>query len=1282
MAYSKEGSIEALTAAEAPIGRSEPSAIPEEREEAMGEREVAPTPDTEDDTGIPHGRENVDADVPPPKAEADISRVIYGNDPVRNLAFKYADNHIRTTKYTWWNFLPKNLFEQFHRFANIYFLSIIILNWIPQINAFGKEVAMLPLLFVLAVTAIKDAYEDRRRRLSDHEVNNRLGNVLDRTTGQFAPKPWKQIVVGDIVKLMNDEIVPADILLLNTSEAYQLCFIETANLDGETNLKQRRAPSETSKPADGAEFNPAAFSGSITCELPNPRIYEFNGVLNTQGRQAAVDSTNLILRGCVVRNTREVVGIVVYAGHETKAMLNNSGPRSKRSKLERMMNTEILACVGILLVMCLACAFAYPAWMDKINYEYNLYYWFVPGDDPRPALAGFLNFWRMIIVLQVIIPISLYVTMEIVKLGQVFFIANDVELYDEENDKPINCRALNITEDLGQIEYVFSDKTGTLTENKMIFRKCTIGGFNYAHTGRMPHSTSTTSLQAAGAADVPSGAQLHESIAFPGGPAALPSPFMLDPMLVQAISDPSSNPAVAAAAENFFLALALCNNAMPARKKDDAAANPAVNRPIYESESPDEVALVTAARIYGYGLESRSQHSITVNVRGKPVTYELLNVFEFDSDRKRMSVIVRMPDGRLRLFIKGADSIILSRLRNAPGGGAAKEGSRPGSRKGSVVRGPGVQDDDGREETKKHLDYYASDGLRTLCIAYKDIDEKAYDAWVGSFRQASVAIENRAQKVSAVAEVMERDLVLIGATGIEDKLQKGVPESIAMLRHAGIKVWVLTGDKQETAINIAFSCQLFAQDMHHIILNALDFDECEKLITDALGRMDRRASFAPVEGQRRSSEGSAGADREYALIIDGATLAYALKPELRDKLLQLSSKCKSVVCCRTTPSQKAEVVRLVKEGKKAMTLAIGDGANDVSMIQMADIGIGISGQEGMQAVMASDFAISQFRFLVRLLLVHGHWSYQRLATMVLYFFYKNAAFVFLLFWYEFYCGWSGATVIDQYYLFLYNLIWTSLPPIITAVFDQDVTADALMERPDLYLLGLRGMVYTRRRFWLTICDALYQSILIFFFVLGIYHAGDYADVQTLGLVWNTVLVVTVNLQMGLETNHWTWISHFVIWGSIIVYWLFAIVYNAIASIGGSYWVIETAMGTGVFWLTLLLTIPSALLPRYVAKFIKHWHFPSPIDGARLEHKFGTKGDAETANAAAPDAAGVSRPPSGSGSVDDRDCDDSSFAMRIFRRFSRRTSAVPASTVTIDRRDTTMSPTAPVLHNAV
>ena len=350
---------------------------------------------------------------------------------------------------------------------------------------------------------------------------------------------------------------------------------------------------------------------------------------------------------------------------------------------------------------------------------------------------------------------------------------------------------------------------------------------------------------------------------------------------------------------------------------------------------------------------------------GKVETHELLCILDFNNVRKRMSVIVKY-EGKIRLFSKGADNVIFERL--AAGQDAAKR------------------------RTQEHLDKFATDGLRTLVLGVRELSQEQFDDWKAEHHQAAIALENRDEKLDAVYNMIERDLSLIGATAIEDKLQDGVPQTIANLQLAGIKVWVLTGDKQETAINIGYSCNLLNDDMwdEPYIVDGHTSEEVMKQLaahrrsidthmnqtrnTDALSmRTLSAASIAETE-----PEVSGG----FALVINGHSLVHALTPDLELAFLGVAEHCTAVICCRVTPLQKALVVELIKKYKEAVSLAIGDGANDVSMIKAADIGVGISGQEGMQAVLASDYSIAQFRYLERLLLVHGRWSYYRMCKFL------------------------------------------------------------------------------------------------------------------------------------------------------------------------------------------------------------------------------------------------------------------------------------------------------------
>uniref|UniRef100_A0A8C6NZ25 Phospholipid-transporting ATPase n=1 Tax=Nothobranchius furzeri TaxID=105023 RepID=A0A8C6NZ25_NOTFU len=1244
----------------------------------------------------------------------------------------YVNNKIKTTKYTLLSFLPKNLFEQFHRFANVYFVFIALLNFVPVVNAFQPELALAPVVFILSVTAIKDLWEDYRRHRSDKEINHMDCLVYSRLEKRYMEKYWKEVRVGDFIRLRCNEILPADVLLLSSSDPDRLCHIETATLDGETNLKQRQVV-RSFYDLD-CEFDPLKYNSIIECEKPNNDLNRFRGyIIHRSGRRDALSKDNLLLRGCTIRNTEEAVGIVIYAGHETKAMLNNNGPRYKRSKLERQMNVDVFWCVIILLVMCLFTAVGHGLWMFQYGDKRPVFDVLSPdGRDLSPIMSAIYLFLTMIIVFQVLIPISLFVSIEIVKICQVYFIHQDLDLYDEETDSHLQCRALNITEDLGQMQYIFSDKTGTLTENKMVFRRCTVAGVEYSHDanarriamyqemdseeeecmshgGTLPRRDSVTSYQSAhvvlrshstkshrrtgSRAEAKRASILSKHTAFS---SPMEKDVTPDPQLLDKVNECSSQmdfmrlhrqPMSQLTSDladiiDFFIALTICNTVVvsspnqprhkvrmrfelksPVKTIEDfikrftpsrltsgsnSSSSSSLNRSSnrgcssllsspsadstltklneeqfsgslehtfsavppsydgktssnleegelrYEAESPDEAALVYAARAYKCSLVERLPDQVTVELPhlGK-LNFELLHTLGFDSTRKRMSVVVRHPlTDQITVYTKGADSVIMD-----------------------LIKPP----DTGRKTLKKivcrtqnYLNLYAADGLRTLCIARKVLSKEEYACWLQHHLQAETAIQGREELLFESALRLETNLHLLGATGIEDRLQDGVPETIASLRKAGLQIWVLTGDKQETAVNIAYACKLLDPEEEILTLNADSQEACALLLEESLHYIQAKflcssgdqttnafhSNFAPVETYPFSSSHiSPFSVHRLGLVIDGRTLAYALDKSLEDKFLAVARSCRSVLCCRSTPLQKSMVVKLVRNKLKVMTLAIGDGANDVSMIQVADVGVGISGQEGMQAVMASDFALPRFRYLQKLLLVHGHWCYSRLANMILYFFYKNAMFVSLIFWYQFYCGFSGSAMVDQWYLIFFNLMFSAFPQLITGTLDKDVSAETLQRLPQLYMSGQNSEEYKPYMFWMNMIDAFYQSLACFFIPYFAYADSD-VDLFTWGTPITTIALLTILVQLGIETKTWTWVNWLSIAFSVALFFTVALCYNASCptcySPSNPYWTMQKLLQDPLFYLLCTITPIAALLPRYFYRACQGTLFPNPV----------------------------------------------------------------------------------------
>ncbi|KAK8953038.1 Phospholipid-transporting ATPase 1 [Platanthera guangdongensis] len=1113
----------------------------------------------------------------------DNPRLIYINDPRKtNEKYEFAGNEIRTSKYTVLTFLPKNLFIQFHRLAYLYFLAIAGLNQLPPLAVFGRTVSLFPLLFVLCVTAIKDGYEDWRRHRSDRNENNRVAHVYQ--FGLFRKKTWKNIHAGEVVKIFCDESIPCDMVLLGTSDPNGVAYIQTMNLDGESNLKTRYARLESTSMCSET----GSYSGIIRCEQPNRNIYDFTANMEYNGHKIPVGQSNIVLRGCQLKNTAWIIGVVVYAGQETKAMLNSAISPSKRSKLESYMNRETLWLSVFLFVMCAVVASGMGLWLKVHEHQLDL----LPYYRRRYITIGrenvkyykyygipmeiFFSFLSSVIVFQIMIPISLYITMELVRLGQSYFMIEDTQMYDRSSGSRFQCRSLNINEDLGQIRYIFSDKTGTLTENKMEFQRASIYGKDYGTSFKMTDHQGR-----------------HETIS--GGLDQrrwkMKSEIKLDSELVALLRQDLSR-LDRTAAHEFFLTLAACNTVIPIASESQSSTSCAlaceeVVSIEYQGESPDEQALVAAAAAYGYTLIERTSGHIVIDFNGEMLRLDLLGLHEFDSVRKRMSVVIRFPNNAVKVLVKGADTSMLTILANPIENGIAGNES-------IIVR----------NATENHLSNYSLQGLRTLVIAARDLSGVELEEWQVRYEEASTSLSERVSKLRQASSLVECQLNLLGATGIEDKLQEGVPETIESLRQAGIKVWVLTGDKQETAISIGLSCRLLTSDMQQIVINGTSEEDCRRLLADAKAKYGVKPLISCKGNGKLKEYEFLESTRKLvvigntplALIIDGNSLVYILEKDLETDLFDLATSCKVVLCCRVAPLQKAGIVDLIKSRANDMTLAIGDGANDVSMIQMADVGVGICGQEGRQAVMASDFAMGQFRFLKRLLLVHGHWNYQRVGYLVLYNFYRNAVFVLMLFWYILYTAFSTTSALTDWSSVFYSVIYTSVPTIVVGILDKDLSHQTLLLYPKLYCSGHRQESYNLRLFWITMLDTLWQS-LVLFYVPFLTYEGSTMDIWSLGSLWTIAVVVLVNIHLAMDIQRWVLITHMATWGSIVITYLCLVALDSIPFFP-NFWTIYHLINSRTYWLTILLITILALLPRFISKVIWQIFCPSDIQIAR------------------------------------------------------------------------------------
>ncbi|CCE62610.1 hypothetical protein TPHA_0C04600 [Tetrapisispora phaffii CBS 4417] len=1343
-------------------------------------------------------------------------------DPKRQLLIDerfnkpYCSNIIRSSRYSIFSFLPRQLYFQFSKLANVYFFVIAILQMIPGWSTTGRYTTIVPLCVFMAISMAREGWDDYKRHRLDKEENNHIATVLRTDTMEnndkdtyiqntqysasmvdnrvfdtrYLPQgindhkksnnaeedesftnlkllkekydvkehdiPWKDIKVGDFVLLRQDDWIPADILLLASDNTNNECFVETMALDGETNLKLKQPHSKINKTCRSVS-GLVNINAKAILEDPNTDLYNFEGAVDLFEPDKKVFSkypigpNNVIYRGSILRNTKTVVGMVMFTGEETKIRMNAlKNPRTKAPKLQRKINLIVL--FMIVVVACVS-FFSYYGHVlgDRKSIKGNVaWYLFEKNAGVAPSIMAF------IIMYNTMIPLSLYVTMEIIKVMQSKFMEWDIDMYHQETDTPCESKAATILEELGQVSYIFSDKTGTLTDNKMLFRKFNIYGSSWLHitdndnnvgqSNDVNEVNTTTSNAEIDVVSVTNKSLLRKfdfenertinirdededdepyanamtgprpSIEYKGNSAAIFTGRPSMRSLYQAkksidikkqirsglenemnfkritpkISEASSimehtqemktsfdlikfiqtNPTnkFAEKAKFFILSLALCHSCLPKKiNKDDIFDHDEVDAIEYQSSSPDELALITAARELGYVVINKNSSILTIKMypngfENDPILeeFEILNYIDFDSQRKRMSVLVRMPsdNDRVLLICKGADNVILERLRNrrlvhqkieesdlnirdrkdaeaeliidqrrslerlvgednissnrlrnsmaseARGSlglyaikhslssknrssnrfdtemqidsldqildvvnspsreidavvsksrlsihqqqiekygyrasldykssynssGIIDKGSKLGENEiyekltTSITTEKDIMDYVGGEEllddeeyvlekTLQSLDDFSTEGLRTLLYSYKWIPNNEYNSWAIRYNEAKTSLIDRALKIAAVGEEIEDKLELLGATAIEDKLQEGVSEAIEKIRRAGIKMWMLTGDKRETAINIGYSCKLIYDYSTVVILTIKDGNILSKL--NAI-----------------SQEIDSGSIAHCVLVIDGATLAmYESNPTLMAVFIELCTKTDSVICCRASPSQKALIVTNIRNTKKDLvTLAIGDGANDIAMIQSADIGVGIAGKEGLQAARTADFSIGQFRFLLKLLLVHGRYNYIRTCKFILCTFYKELAFYLTQVIFQKYTLFSGTSLYESFSLSMFNTLFTSLPVLCIGMFEEDLRPATLLTVPELYATGRLSKEFNFFIVSQWMIQGGIDALLVGF--LGIYIYGFSAlkdnTLYPLGSINFTAIVILVNVKAQfLEMNNRNWLT--------------------------------------------------------------------------------------------------------------------------------------------------------------
>ena len=1099
------------------------------------------------------------------------------NDNKSNKKYKISNNRISTTKYNYLTFLPKGLLLQFTRLPNIFFLFTAIIQSIPVISPLTSLTAIIPLIFVLGVSMIREFIEDWSRKNYD-DLNNKEEVIVFRD-GSFKKDHSQSLRIGEIIIVTEGKTIPADMILIDSGLREGIAYVETSSLDGEKALKFKLANKQTigvfsESNKREINFRNLIISGDVEICPPNQNLYEIYGkikfYLQKDDKIKAnnviyqISTKEFILKGSILRNSNWIIGVIVYTGMNNKIILNSKNPRTKISKVEKKMNSYLIYVFIFLIVSCLICSFFHYNGYKN----HKLFYMNFILIKRKPSFESLITFFTYFLLLNTMIPISLIVTIEIIKMCQGFLIEWDVKLYSKFRQVFCKARAVSINEELGNVNYIFSDKTGTLTLNQLKFKYCIINQKCYAYKRDI---------------------NLNKDFSFDGDQKILQNLTYIKEIIpfqdnyfshdilnnqnflnnTQELFEEKEINII----DEFWKAIALTNECMVSEENGELK---------YLGTSPDDNELVKTACSQGYKLFTTSIDKKMVKIGREGVfTFEILHVLGFSSERKRMSIIVR-DKNIIKIYCKGADMEIIKRL-------SPKEQKK---QKVKVI--------------STELDNFSKLGFRTLMVASKIIKESDYKLWIDKIRKLEKFKENNSL-LERLYNIIECDFELLGGTILEDKLQHKVPETISALKLADIKIWVLTGDKLDTVENIGIGCNLLSYDEKifkiriltkkenneedeneslleiknfmeefKTFLNNLNDDEKEnnnlKIYKNIKPKSDDKISFnhSDLKSEYLFDLKQKNLMKNFSIIIESPLLNNIFKnDELTQKFLTIAQYATTVMCCRASPYQKSQVVQEIKKfNSSAVTLAIGDGRNDISMLMEANIGVGVFGEEGTSAAQAADFAIGEFKLLKRLLFFHGRVNMNRIIKMIIYFFYKNFIFTMTQFFFAFLNLSSGQTLMDDWYITCYNLIFTAFPLCITSLTDIDVKEEDSEECKKLMPLLYKESrdskkSFTLFRFIITVSRSIILSCIIFILSSTntiIDMKGHFSNIWFMSLKNYSCILIAVTINLFIGTN---FIAYFLPLIVFITTFLFFIVFlflvhfglifefNSKASISGS-----------------------------------------------------------------------------------------------------------------------------------